>query len=211
MKVMPPRRDHRRSGLLMPSSTARESEFVRILPEGLARHAARLPPGTRKPDGNIRPVRDVDPASRKAADDDVGAIAAATTVLCFPGDIRNEYESIERTEAASGRPAVTAARANTQPRAAWKVQRGGRLGPCGDRLNAAIAILIEASGFPVAARRATDDVADLEIDVFPEQIACEPGLAADRPEARTAAVGAMAASQLPGSSPGWGRRSTNRF
>jgi maleate cis-trans isomerase len=183
---MPPRRDHRRIGLLLPSSnTIQEPEFTRILPDGLTLHAARLPLRTADAAAKTRLVEDIETESRKLADADVDVIVLATTASCCHNGIFYGRELIDRIEAASQRPATTASAALILALTALNVQRLAIAAPWGDAVNAMVAAFLVASGFTVVAQRAMGHVSDLEIGLLPEQTAFELGQAVDQPQAQT--------------------------
>ncbi len=183
---MPPRRDHRRIGLLLPSSnTTQEPEFTRILPEGLTLHAARLPPRIADANGADRHIEAVETESRKLADADVDAIVLATLDPCHGGAIARGRDLIDRIEAASGRRATTASTALIQALTVLGIQRLAIAAPWGDALDAAVVAFIEDSGLRVVARRAMGLASELEIGLLPERTAFDLGLAVDHPDAQS--------------------------
>ncbi len=179
-----PRRERRRLGLLLPSSnTTQEPEFVRILPEGITLHVARLPLRTVEPSSTARVVEDIESESQKLADADVDAIVLAATAPSSRNGIGYDQELIGRIETASGRKATTASTALIQALTVLGVQRLVLGAPWSQATNATTAGFIEASGFRVLGQDALGHVSNLEIGLLDEQTAYESGVAVDRPDA----------------------------
>src|ERR1700712_529304 len=99
---MPSRQVRRRIGLLLPSSnTTQEPEFIRMMPEGVTLHVARLPLRNVEPSATIRTVEDIESEARKLADADVDAIVLAATAPSSRMGIGYDRELIGRIEKAS--------------------------------------------------------------------------------------------------------------
>ena len=183
---MPPRRDHRRIGLLLPSSnTTQEPEFTRVLPHRVDAARRSAAAANRGRGREVRLVEDIETESRKLADADVDVIVLATTASCCHNGIFYGRELVDRIEAASRRPATTASAALIQALTTLKVQRLAIAAPWGETVNAIVTTFLDASGFTVVARRAMGHDSDLEIGLLPEQTAFELGQAVDQPEAQT--------------------------
>jgi maleate cis-trans isomerase len=182
---MPSRGDRRRIGLLLPSSnTTQETEFNRILPDGLTLHVARLPLRTVDPSSTAKLVEDIETESQKLADADVDAIVLAATAPSSRNGIGYDQELIRRIESASGRKATTASTALIGALRALDVRNLVIGAPWSDATNATVAAFIEASGFTVLAHQALGHVSNLEIGLLDEQTALQMGVAADRPAAQ---------------------------
>ena len=181
---MPLNQDHRRIGLLLPSSnTTQEPEFVRILPDGFTLHVARLPLRTVEASSTERIVADIETESQKLADADVHAIVLAATAPSSRYGVGYDQALIQRIEAASGRRATTASTAMNLALAALGVGRLVIAAPWSEAVNAMAAAFIEASGFRVLGQQAMGLVANLEIGALAEQTAFDLGLAVDQAEA----------------------------
>jgi len=179
------RQDRRRIGLLLPSSnTTQESEFTRILPDGVTLHVARLPLRTVDPSSTARIVEDIEAESRKLADADVDAIVLAATAPSSRNGIGYDQELIRRIETASGKRATTASTALIQALTTLDVKRLVIAAPWSDGVNVTTAAFIEASGFTVLAHQAMGHVSNLEIGLLEEQTTYDMGAAADRPDAQ---------------------------
>jgi maleate isomerase len=181
---MPTGRKSRRIGLLLPSSnTTQEPEFVRMMPDGVTLHVARLPLRTVEADSTVRIVEDIEAESRKLADADVDAIVLAATAPSSRRGLGYDQALIQRITAASGKPATTASTALVQALATLGVRRLVIAAPWGEDVNGIAARFIEASGFQVLAHRALGLVSNLEIGLLDEQTAFDLGRAVDRPDA----------------------------
>jgi maleate cis-trans isomerase len=182
---MPARKDQLRIGLLLPSSnTTEETEFARIMPDGVTLHVVRLPLRNVEPSSTARIVEDIETESQKLADADVDAIVLAATAPSSRNGLGYDQELIWRIETASGRKATTASTALIQALIALDVQRLVIGAPWGEGVNATSAAFIEASGFTVLAHRALGHVSNLEIGLLDEQTAYDTGVAIDQPDAQ---------------------------
>jgi maleate isomerase len=183
-QAMPPGKETRRIGLLLPSSnTTQEPEFIRMLPDGVTLHVARLPLRTVEADSTIRIVADIEAESRKLADAEVDAIVLAATAPSSRHGLGYDQDLIRRITAASGKPATTASTALIQALATLRAHRLVIAAPWGDDVNRIAAGFIEASGYQVLAHRALGHVSNLEIGLLAEETALELGRAVDRPDA----------------------------
>jgi maleate isomerase len=182
---MPSRQQHRRIGLLLPSSnTTQEPEFTGILPDGVTLHAARLPLRTVDPSSTARIVEDIETESRKLADADVDAIVLAATAPSSRNGVGYDRKLIGRIEAASGKQATTAATALIEALKVLEIQRVVIGAPWGEATNVTAAAFVEASGFSVLAHRAMGHVSNLEIGLLDELTAFDMGIAVDREDAQ---------------------------
>ena len=182
---MPSRQIRRRIGLLLPSSnTTQEPEFVRVMPEGVTLHVARLPLQNVDAASTARLVEDIETESRKLADAAVDAIVLAATAPSLRNGIGYDQELITRIETASGKRATTASTALVEALKLLNVQRLALAAPWTEATNATAAAFITASGFTVTAQVAMGLVSNLDIGLLDEQTAYETGLAADRPTAQ---------------------------
>jgi maleate isomerase len=174
----------RRIGLLLPSSnTTQEPEFIRMLPDGITLHVARLPLRTVEADSTIAIVQDIEAESRKLADADVDAIVLAATAPSSRRGLGYDQELISRITAASGKPATTASTALIQALATLGARRLVIAAPWGEAVNRIAAGFIEASGYQVLAQQALGHVSNLEIGLLAEQTAFDLGKAVDQPDA----------------------------
>ncbi|HVY17657.1 MAG TPA: hypothetical protein VHB27_20730 [Rhodopila sp.] len=174
-----------RIGLLLPSSnTTQETEFNRILPDGVSLHVARLPLRNVDPASTARIVEDIETESRKLADADVDAIVLAATAPSSRNGIGYDQALIRRIETASGRRATTASTASIQALQVLGADRIVMAGPWSEATNASAAAFIEASGVEVLGHRALGHVSNLEIGLLDADTALDLGQAVDRPDAQ---------------------------
>lgn len=182
---MPSRLDVRRIGLLLPSSnTIQESEFNRILPDGVTLHVARLPLRTVEPASTAKLVEDIETESQKLADADVDAIVLAATAPSSRNGLGYDKDLIKRIETASGRKATTASTALTQALNTLEVKRLVIGAPWSHATNVTTAAFLQASGFTVLAHQALGHVRNLEIGLLDEQTARDMGVAVNRADAQ---------------------------
>lgn len=182
---MPSRRDQRRIGLLLPSpNTTQESEFTRILPDGVTLHTARLPMRAPEPASGAHNIEDIEHESRKLGDADVDAIVLATARSSSDQKKGYDQELIRRIEAASGKPATTASIALIQALTTLNIRQLVVGAPWSEVTNAAVVAFIEASGFSVLARRAIGHISELDIGLLDGQTAYDMGIAVDREDAQ---------------------------
>ena len=175
----------RRIGLLLPSSnTTQETEFTRILPDGVTLHVARLPLRTVEPSSTAAVVEDIETESRKLADADVDAIVLAATAPSSRNGLGYDQELITRIESASGRKATTASTALLEALKAWDVQRLVIAAPWSEATNIVCAAFIQAGGVTVLTHRGLGHVDNRNIGLLEEQTAFDMGVSVDRPEAQ---------------------------
>lgn len=180
---MPDRKTRIRIGLLLPSSnTTQETEFNRILPDGVTLHVARLPLRSVDPASTARVVEDIETESQKLADADVDAIVLAATAPSSRNGLGYDQQLIGRIESASGKRATTASTALIQSLKAIGADRIVMAGPWSETTNTSASAFIEASGVKVLAQRALGHVSNLEIGLLDEDTALDLGKAVDRPD-----------------------------
>jgi len=179
------RKARTRIGLLLPSSnTTQETEFNRILPDGVSLHVTRLPLRNVDTASTARIVEDIETESQKLADADVDAIVLAATAPGSRNGIGYDQELIRRIETASGRRATTASTALIQALQALDATSIVMAGPWSEATNVSTAAFIEASGVKVLAHQALGHVSNLEIGLLEEGTAFDLGRALDRPDAQ---------------------------
>jgi maleate cis-trans isomerase len=106
------RRDFRRIGLLLPSSSSvQERDFCRVLPEDITLHVARMRLSNVEAESTLRIVQEIEIESQKLADVDVDVIVFPATAPSSRNGIGYDQELIKRISAASGKPATTASTA----------------------------------------------------------------------------------------------------
>ena len=179
------RKDGRRVGLLLPSSnTIQETEFTRIMPDGVTLHVARLAWRTVEPGAAEPLVEDFDAESRKLADAGVDAIVLAATAPSSRHGIGYDQELIRRIEAASGKPATTASTALVQALKALEIRRLAIAAPWSEATTATVTAFIEASGFSVVSQSALGLASYQEIGLLDENTIFDTGIAVDHAEAQ---------------------------
>jgi maleate isomerase len=182
---MPDRNTRIRIGLLLPSSnTTQETEFNRILPDGVTLHVARLPLRSVDPASTARVVEDIETESQKLADADVDAIVLAATAPSSRNGLGYDQDLIRRIETASGKRATTASTALIQSLAAIGADRIVMAGPWSEATNTSAGAFIEASGVKILAHRALGHISNLEIGLLDPDTALDLGKAVDRPDAQ---------------------------
>ncbi|HEY4045213.1 MAG TPA: hypothetical protein VGM32_25670 [Rhodopila sp.] len=180
---MPSRQDHRRIGLLLPSSnTIQEFEFTRILPEDVTLHVARLALRTVEPSATEHIAEEIETESRKLADAGVDAIVLAATAPTSRNGIGYDQELIKRIESASGQQATTASTALIAALTALDTKRLTIGAPWSEETTLSVAAFIEASGFSVVRHTALGYDSYQEIGLFDEKTAYDTGIAIDRPD-----------------------------
>jgi len=109
---MAQRKDFRRIGLLLPSSSSvQERDFSRVLPEDITLHVARMRLSNVEAESTLRIVQEIEIESQKLADVDVDVIVFPATAPSSRNGIGYDQELIKRISAASGKPATTASTA----------------------------------------------------------------------------------------------------
>jgi maleate isomerase len=181
---MAERKDFRRIGLLLPSSSsAQEWDIGRALPDDITLHVARMRLNNVDADSTLRIVQEIEAESQKLADVDVDVIifpATAPSSRMGPG---YDQELIKRINAASGKPATTASTALLEALRALAVKQIVLGAPWSASVNESVAAFLEANGVKVVAQEALGLVRNLEIGLLDPQTAFDVGRRADRPEA----------------------------
>ena len=109
---MAQRKDFRRIGLLVPSSSSvQERDIGRALPEDITLHVARMRLSNVDAESTLRIVQEIETESQKLADVDVDVIIFPATAPSSRNGIGYDQELIKRITAASGKPATTASTA----------------------------------------------------------------------------------------------------
>jgi maleate isomerase len=181
---MAQRRDFRRIGLLVPSSSSvQEQDFRRILPEDVTLHVARMRLSNVEADSTLRIVQEIEVESQKLADVDVDVIIFPATAPSSRNGIGYDQELIKRISAASGKPATTASTALLEALHVLSIKRIGLGAPWGAPVNEAVAAFIEANGVKVLAQETLGFVRNLEIGLLDPKTALDIGRRVNRPEA----------------------------
>src|SRR5215472_8555579 len=109
---MAPRKDVRRIGLLVPSSSSvQEWDIGRALPDDVTLHVARMRLSNVDAESTLRVVQEIETESQKLADVDVDVVIFPATAPSSRNGIGYDQELIKRISAASGKPATTASTA----------------------------------------------------------------------------------------------------
>jgi maleate isomerase len=181
---MAQRKDFRRIGLLLPSSSsAQEWDIGRALPDDITLHVARMRLSNVDADSTLRIVQEIETESQKLADVDVDVIifpATAPSSRMGPG---YDQELIKRISAASGKPATTASTALLEALRALAVKRIVLGAPWSAAVNQSVAAFLEANGVTVLAQEALGLVRNLDIGLLDPQTAFDIGRRVDRPDA----------------------------
>src|SRR5690242_12868338 len=181
---MAQRKDFRRIGLLLPSSSSvQERDIGRALPDDITLHVARMRLNNVDADSTLRIVQEIETESQKLADVDVDVIifpATAPSSRMGPG---YDQELIKRITAASGRPATTASTALLAALRALSVQRIVLGAPWSAAVNESVTAFLEANAITVLAQEAMGLVRNLDIGLLDPQTAFDIGRRVDRPTA----------------------------
>jgi maleate isomerase len=181
---MAQRKDFRRIGLLLPSSSSvQEWDIGRALPDDITLHVARMRLNNVDADSTLRIVQEIETESQKLADVDVDVIifpAPAPSSRMGPG---YDQELIKRITAASGRPATTASTALLAALRALSVQRIVLGAPWSAAVNESVTAFLEANAITVLAQEAMGLVRNLDIGLLDPQTAFDIGRRVDRPTA----------------------------
>jgi maleate isomerase len=162
---MAQRKDFRRIGLLLPSSSSvQERDFSRVLPEDITLHVARMRLSNVEAESTLRIVQEIEIESQKLADVDVDVIVFPATAPSSRNGIGYDQELIKRISAASGKPATTASTALLEA-----------------PVNQTVAGFIEANGVKVLAQEALGFIRNLEIGLLDPQTALDVGRRVNRP------------------------------
>jgi maleate cis-trans isomerase len=181
---MAQRKDFRRIGLLLPSSSSvQEADIGGALPKDITLHVARMRLNNVDADSTLRIVQEIEAESQKLADVDVDVIifpATAPSSRMGPG---YDQELIKRISAASGKPATTASTALLEALRVLSVKRIALGAPWSASVNQTVAAFLEANGVKVLAQEALGLVRNLEIGLLDAQTAFDVGRQVNTPDA----------------------------
>jgi maleate isomerase len=181
---MTQRKDSRRIGVLLPSSSSvQERDIGRALPEDITLHVARMRLNNVDADSIQRIVQEIETESQKLADVDVDVIIFPATAPSSRNGPGYDRELIERIKAASGKPATTASTALLEALHVLSVKQIVLGAPWSASVNQTVAAFLEANGIEVLAQEALGLVRNLEIGLLDAQTAFDVGRRVNRPEA----------------------------
>jgi maleate isomerase len=181
---MAQRKDFRRIGLLLPSSSSvQEHDIGRALPQDITLHVARMRLSNVDAESTLRIVQEIETESQKLADVDVDVIIFPATAPSSRNGIGYDRELIKRITAASGKPATTASTALLEALQVLSAKRIALGAPWSAEVNQSVAAFMEASGVEVLAQEALGLVRNLEIGLLDPQTAYDVGRLANRPAA----------------------------
>lgn len=181
---MAQRKDFRRIGVLLPSSSSvQERDIGRALPDDITLHVARMRLNNVDAESTLRVVQEIESESRKLADVDVDVIIFPATAPSSRNGPGYDQELIKRISAASGRPATTASTALLEASHALSVKRIALGAPWSASVNRSVAAFLEANGVEVLAQEALGLVRNVEIGLLDAQTAFDVGRRVNRPDA----------------------------
>ena len=181
---MAQRKDFRRIGLLLPSSSsAQEWDIGRALPDDITLHVARMRLSNVDADSTLRIVQEIEAESQKLADVDVDVIIFPATAPSSRNGPGYDQELIQRISAASGKAATTASTALLEALRVLSIKRIVLGAPWSASVNQSVAAFLEANGVEVFAQEAMGLVRNLEIGLLDPQTAFDVGCRVDKPEA----------------------------
>jgi maleate cis-trans isomerase len=181
---MAQRKDFRRIGLLLPSSSSvQEWDIGRALPDGITLHVARMRLNNVDADSTLRIVEEIESESQKLADVDVDVIIFPATAPSSRNGPGYDQELIKRISAASGKPANTASTALLEALRVLCVKQIALGAPWSASVNQSVAAFLGANGIEVLAQEALGLVRNLEIGLLDPQTAFDVGRHVNRPEA----------------------------
>ncbi len=181
---MAQRKDFRRIGVLLPSSSSvQELDIGRVLPKDITLHVARMRLNNVDAESTLRVVQEIEHESQKLADVDVDVIIFPATAPSSRNGPGYDQELIKRIKAASGKPATTASTALLEALQALSVKQIVIGAPWSASVNQTVAAFLEANGVKVLAQEALGLVRNLEIGLLDPQTALDIGRRVDRPDA----------------------------
>ena len=181
---MAQRKDFRRIGMLLPSSSSvQERDIGRALPEDITLHVARMRLNNVDAESTLRIVEEIESESQKLADVDVDVIIFPATAPSSRNGPGYDQELIKRISAASGKPATTASTALLEALHALSVKRIALGAPWSASVNQTVAAFLEANGLKLVAQEALGLVRNLEIGLLDPQTAFDIGRSVNKPEA----------------------------
>ena len=200
---MAQRKDFRRIGLLLPSSSSvQERDIGRALPDDITLHVARMRLNNVDADSTLRIVQEIESESEKLADVDVDVIIFPATAPSSRNGPGYDQELIKRIKAASGKPATTASTALLEALRALSVKQIVLGAPWSASINQSVAAFLQANGIEVLAQEALGLVRNLEIGLLDPQTAFDVGRRVNKPGAEAVMLVAAIGVRLP-SSIGW--------
>ncbi len=181
---MAQRKDFRRIGLLLPSSSSvQEWDIVRALPDDITLHVARMRLNNVDADSTLRIVQEIESESQKLADVDVDVIVFPATAPSSRNGPGYDQELIKRISAASGKPATTASTALIEALRVLAVKQIVLGAPWSHSVNQSVAAFLEANGVKVLVQEALGYVRNIEIGLLDPQTAFDVGRRVNRPAA----------------------------
>src|SRR3984885_11515451 len=178
------RKDFRRIGVLLPSSSSvQEMDIGRALPHDITLHVARMRLNNVDAESTLRIVQEIETESQKLADVDVDVIILPATAPSSRTGPGSDQELIKRITAASGKPATTASTALLEALHVLSVKRIVLGAPWSASVNQSVAAFIEANGVEFFAQEALGFVRNLEIGLLDPQTAFDVGHRVNKPEA----------------------------
>ncbi len=178
---MAQRKDFRRIGLLLPSSSSvQERDIGRALPDDITLHVARMRLNNVDAESTLRIVQEIETESQKLADVDVDVIIFPATAPSSRNGLGYDQELIERIKAASGKPATTASTALLEATRVLSLKQIVLGAPWSASVNQTVAAFLEANGIKVLAQEALGLVRNLEIGLLDPQTAFDVGRRVDR-------------------------------
>src|SRR6202167_1540413 len=181
---MKQRKDFRRIGILLPSSSSvQEADIGRALPQDITMHVARMRLNNVDAESTLRIVQEIETESQKLADVDVDVIIFPATAPSSRDGSGYDQALNKRIGAASGKPATTASTALLEALHVLSVKRIVLGAPWSASINQTVAAFLEANGVKVLAQEALGLVRNLEIGLLDAQTAFDVGRSVNRAEA----------------------------
>jgi maleate isomerase len=181
---MAQRKDLRRIGVLLPSSSSvQERDIGRALPEHITLHVARMRLNNVDADSTLRVVQEIEIESQKLADVDVDVIIFPATAPSSRNGPGYDQELIKRISAASGKPATTASTALLEALRTLSIKQIVLGAPWSVSINQTVTAFLEANGVRVLAQEGLGFVRNLEIGLLDPETALDIGRRVNRPEA----------------------------
>ena len=174
-----------RIGLLAPSSnTTVETEFYKVLPEGITLHTARLPITQVTPESIGKMADSLDVEAKMLASADVDVIVLGATAPSFLKGLGYDKEVCERITKVTGKPATTTSTALLEAMRTLGISRIALGSAYSPTVNDICANFIEANGVRVVAKDGLNVIDNLEIGRLDVQTAYDLGKKVDCPEAQ---------------------------
>jgi maleate cis-trans isomerase len=178
------KRQNQRIGMLLPSSnTTQEYEFVKMLPERVALHCARLSLSRIDPDSTVKILAELDVEAKKLADADVDVVVLSATAPSTRMGKGYDLEVCARIEKASGKPATTAATAMLEAFDVLKIKRISLAAPWAEITNHQVENFVQAYGIDVVQQAALGYVQNSDVGLLPAHTAYDLGMQVNHPDA----------------------------